>query len=76
MLKYLSKFYRVVNLVTCLLCLFLFGFEKRYFQNNSLMDTYCHALIHVVGSIGQHMILYGLQPQKDFFNKSSTLIIP
>jgi len=60
MLKYLSNFYKVVNLLTCLLCLFLFWFEKRYFQNNILMDTYCHALIHCVGSMGQHIILYGL----------------
>lgn len=76
MMKYLSRVYNGINLATCLICIFLFWFEKKYFQNNIILDTYCHALIHLVGSMGQHIILYGLESQKDFFNKSSTLIIP
>jgi hypothetical protein len=60
MMKYLSNFYRGINVATFLICVFLFWFEKKYFQNNIILDTYCHALIHLVGSLGQHIILYGL----------------
>ncbi len=60
MMKYLSNKYNQFNLNVLITCLFLYGFEKVFLSNNLILDTMCHMLIHFVGCIGQHIILYGL----------------
>jgi len=60
MMKYLSNKYNRINLNVLITCLFLYGFEKAFLSNNLILDTMCHMLIHFVGCIGQHIILYGL----------------
>ena len=60
MMKYLSVKYNQFNLSLLIICLFLYGFEKAFLSNNLFLDTMCHMLIHFIGCIGQHIILYGL----------------
>jgi len=60
MMKYLSVEYNKFNLNVLIICLFLYGFEKAFLTNNLILDTMCHMLIHFVGCIGQHIVLYGL----------------
>lgn len=60
MMKYLSDKYNQFNLNVLITCLFLYGFEKVFLKNNLVLDTICHMLIHFVGCIGQHIVLYGL----------------
>jgi hypothetical protein len=60
MMKYLSDKYNQINLNVLIVCLFLYGFEKVFLKNNLILDTMCHMLIHFVGCVGQHIVLYGL----------------
>ena len=60
MRKYLSDFYNYFNILLFIVCIELYAIEKVFFQNNIVLDTICHMLIHFIGCIGQHIILYGL----------------
>jgi hypothetical protein len=60
MRRYLSKKYNDINIFVFIICLVLYGFEKVFFRNNLVLDTICHMLIHFIGCIGQHIILYNL----------------
>ena len=60
MRKYLSKKYNDINILLFIICLGLYAIEKVFFHNNLLLDTICHMLIHFIGCIGQHIILYNL----------------
>jgi len=60
MRRYLSKKYNDINILLFIICLGLYGFEKVFLTNNLVLDTICHMLIHFIGCIGQHIILYGL----------------
>ena len=60
MRRYLSKKYNDINIFVFIICLGLYAIEKVFFQNNLVLDTICHMLIHFIGCIGQHIILYGL----------------
>jgi len=60
MRKYLSTFYNDINILLFIICLGLYGFEKVFLSNNIVLDTMCHMLIHFIGCIGQHIILYNL----------------
>lgn len=60
MRKYLSDVYNDFNILLFIVCIELYAIEKVFFQNNIVLDTICHMLIHFIGCIGQHIILYGL----------------
>lgn len=71
MRKYLSKKYNDINILLFIICLGLYAIEKVFFSNNLFLDTICHMLIHFIGCIGQHIILYGLDNSEFTFNNIS-----